>query len=186
MGLSSKSYTLSDVSGKPCTRYFTGPFHLPIWTVASHAFLAVPKCPTPWRRKWQSTPIFLRGESHGQRSLVGYSPWGHEELDTTEWLHSSSPAPLLGRDHLGSFRAMLWLGGTRQPLFSTLNQLEEQGLFPSRILHTVNPTVWDKGIPGKAINAQPVKISFKAEVAYSDKRQYSIKLEAKRICSLHR
>ena len=32
----------------------------------------------PWRRKWQPTPIFLPGKSHGQRSLVGYSPWGHE------------------------------------------------------------------------------------------------------------
>ena len=32
----------------------------------------------------QSTSVFLPGESHGQRSLVGYSPWGHRELDTTE------------------------------------------------------------------------------------------------------
>ena len=40
-----------------------------------------------WRRKWQSTPVFLPGESHGQRSLVGYSPWGHAELDTTEHTH---------------------------------------------------------------------------------------------------
>ena len=38
----------------------------------------------PWRRKWQPTPVFLPGESHGQRSLVGYSPWGHKELDTSE------------------------------------------------------------------------------------------------------
>jgi len=38
------------------------------------------------RRKWQLTPVFLPGESHGQRSLVGYSPWGHKELDTTERL----------------------------------------------------------------------------------------------------
>ena len=38
----------------------------------------------PWRRKWQPTPVFLSGESHGQRSLVGYSPWGHRELDATE------------------------------------------------------------------------------------------------------
>ena len=37
----------------------------------------------PWRRKWQPTPVFLLGESHGQRSLVGYSSWGHKELDTT-------------------------------------------------------------------------------------------------------
>ena len=40
----------------------------------------------PWvgkilqRRKWQPTPVFLLGESHGQGSLVGYSPWGHKKL----------------------------------------------------------------------------------------------------------
>ena len=38
----------------------------------------------PWRRAWQSTPVFLPGESHGQRSLVGYSPWGGKESDMTE------------------------------------------------------------------------------------------------------
>ena len=41
-----------------------------------------------WRRKWQSIPVFSPGKFHGQRSLVGYSPWGHKESDTTEWLHS--------------------------------------------------------------------------------------------------
>ena len=40
----------------------------------------------PWRRKWQPTPVFLPGESHGQRSLVGYSPQGCKELDMTEQL----------------------------------------------------------------------------------------------------
>ena len=40
----------------------------------------------PWRRAWQPTPVFLPGESHGQRSLAGYSPWGHTESDTTERL----------------------------------------------------------------------------------------------------
>ena len=44
----------------------------------------------PWRRKWQPTLIFLHGESHGQRSLVGYSPWDLKESDTTERLNSSS------------------------------------------------------------------------------------------------
>ena len=34
----------------------------------------------PWRRKWQPIPIFLPGESHGQKSLVGYSPWGHKRV----------------------------------------------------------------------------------------------------------
>ena len=38
----------------------------------------------PWRREWQPTLVFLPGESHGQRSLVGYSPGGHTESDTPE------------------------------------------------------------------------------------------------------
>ena len=37
-----------------------------------------------WRRKWQPTPVFLPGESHGQRNLVGYSPQGRKESDATE------------------------------------------------------------------------------------------------------
>ena len=41
---------------------------------------------SPWRRKWQPTPIFLPGKFHGQRSLVGCSLWGHYESDTTERL----------------------------------------------------------------------------------------------------
>ena len=38
----------------------------------------------PWRRKWQPSPVFLPGKSHGQRSLVGYSPQGCKESDMTE------------------------------------------------------------------------------------------------------
>ena len=41
----------------------------------------------PWRRKWQPTPVFLPGKPHGQRSLVGYSPQGCKESDTTEQLN---------------------------------------------------------------------------------------------------
>ena len=44
----------------------------------------------PWRRAWQPTPVFLSGESHGQRSLAGYSPLGCRESDTTERLNSNS------------------------------------------------------------------------------------------------
>ena len=44
----------------------------------------------PWRRKWQLTPVFFPGRSHGQRSLVGYSPWGRTELDTTEQLNTTN------------------------------------------------------------------------------------------------
>ena len=41
----------------------------------------------PRRRKWQPTPLFLPGKFHGQSSLVGYSPWGRKESDTTERPH---------------------------------------------------------------------------------------------------
>ena len=40
----------------------------------------------PWRREWQPTRALLPGKSHGQRSLEGYSPWGHQESETTEQL----------------------------------------------------------------------------------------------------
>ena len=40
-----------------------------------------------WRRQWHPTPVLLPGKSHGRRSLVGCSPWGREESDTTERLH---------------------------------------------------------------------------------------------------
>ena len=37
----------------------------------------------PWRRKWQPTPVFLPGKSHGEKNVVGYSEWGSKEPDTT-------------------------------------------------------------------------------------------------------
>ena len=55
----------------------------------------------PWKREWQPTPLFLPGEFCRQRSLVGYSPWGCKELDTTEWLTPS----------LFFFTYIFWKGG---------------------------------------------------------------------------
>ena len=61
----------------------------------------------PWRRKWQPTPVFLPGESHRQRSLVGYSPWGHKESDRSEYRLRHS---FMGEDfsqllfHIGLFQ----------------------------------------------------------------------------------
>ena len=51
----------------------------------------------PWRREWHPTPVFLPGESHGQRSLVGYSPWHHKEEDTTEQLTFSGLEAFISR-----------------------------------------------------------------------------------------
>ena len=53
----------------------------------------------PWRREWQPTAVFLSGESQGQRSLEGYSPWGHTESDTTERL-SMHTKSYIGDDFL--------------------------------------------------------------------------------------
>ena len=49
----------------------------------------------PWRRAWQPTPVFLPEESHGQRSLVGYSLWGSTESDMTERLSINTPLSIL-------------------------------------------------------------------------------------------
>ena len=47
----------------------------------------------PWRTAWQPTPVFLPGESCGQRSLVGHSPWGRKESDMTEATEHTCPQP---------------------------------------------------------------------------------------------
>ena len=52
----------------------------------------------PWRRKWHPTPVFLPGQSHVQRSLLGYSPWGCKKSDMTECLaHTHTHIQLLGK-----------------------------------------------------------------------------------------
>ena len=49
-----------------------------------------------WRRQWHPTPVLLPGKSHRERSLVGCSPWGREESDTTERLHFHFPLSYIG------------------------------------------------------------------------------------------
>ena len=51
------------------------------------------------RRQWHPTPVLLPGKSHGWRSLVGCSPWGREESDTTEWLHFHFSLSCIGEGH---------------------------------------------------------------------------------------
>ena len=82
----------------------------------------------PWRRAWQPTPVFLPGESHGPRSLAGYSPWGHKESDMTERLSLHLPCSRSG--HSDSLR---WcLGECSQCLFLWLSF--EFLLFPVKLL----------------------------------------------------
>ena len=83
----------AELSGKPCEMipHCNFIFHLLIISESFPGGSAVKNSPAmqgtqvypwvkkiPWRRKWQPTPVFLSGKSHGQRSLAGYSPWGHK------------------------------------------------------------------------------------------------------------
>ena len=61
-------------------------------------FLSI-KCSVNRRRWWHPTPVLLPGKSHGQRSLVGGSPWGSEELDMTEQLHFHFSLSCIGEEN---------------------------------------------------------------------------------------
>ena len=64
----------------------------------------------PWRRAWQPTPVFLPGESHGQRSLVGNSPWDHKEPDTMEAIeHTLTVLLTVGMRHTAGLQNLLIL-----------------------------------------------------------------------------
>ena len=59
-------------------------------------------------RWWHPTPVLLPGKSHGQRSLVGCSPWGHEELDTTEQLHFHFSLSCIGEGNGNPLQCSTW------------------------------------------------------------------------------
>ena len=61
-------------------------------------------CLYKWRRRWHPTPVLLPGKSYGWRSLVGCSPWGHEELDTTERLHFHFSLSCIGEGNGNPFQ----------------------------------------------------------------------------------
>ena len=79
---------------KKCSLYSigtTGILGLPLWLSGKEPACQWRRCrfdpwvrKIPWRSKWQPTPVFLPGKSHGQSSLQNYSPWGCKEPDTTE------------------------------------------------------------------------------------------------------
>ena len=61
-----------------------GAFHAKMCTIKDRNYMDLTE---KRRRQWYPTPVLLPGKSHGWWNLVGYSPWGHKELDTTERLH---------------------------------------------------------------------------------------------------
>ena len=92
----------------------------------------------PWRRKWQSTPVFLPGKSHGQWNLVGYSPWGHKESNMTEQLCIIMALPF-------SFHnILLWKVSNRQKSWKNVTMGKKKQHTHTQIIYLP----WDS--PGKS------------------------------------
>ena len=103
----------------------------------------------PWRRKWQPTLILWPGKFHGWRSLVGYSPWGCKELDTTEQLHwftgyERKCGGILQR--LGELSA--WSASV------TLNEGEREGRWGRWVLDLCVKKVWESSSLGRPSSTQ--------------------------------
>ena len=101
----------------------------------------------PRRRPWQPTPIFLPGESHGQRSLTGYSTWGRKESGTTEWLSTAQA-------HLTCIDAELMKHLPQNVAYSeySINANKQAGLRGGPITLYIcpacvpSPTLWARGL----------------------------------------
>ena len=96
----------------------------------------------PWRRAWQATSVFLPGESHGQRSLAGCSPWGRKESDTTEHLSTVRPIPASVSRELSSHSLLLFPPQLPNVFFSFLEVSRPLLPFPHLSpLGAIDPTI---------------------------------------------
>ena len=84
----------------------------------------------PWRWAWKPTPVFLPGESHGQRTLAGYRPWGRKEADTTEATKHACMGASLGNPRKGPVAPKFISPHT--PFLSVLLLPAAPGLRPGR------------------------------------------------------
>ena len=96
----------------------------------------------PWRRKWQPSPVFFSGESHGQGSPMGYSPWGCTESHKTEQLGAHTRTRThththVDKDHLCSFPTAAWSGITFTSLSG--NWRHGRDLHPVPASHRLDP-----------------------------------------------
>ena len=93
-----------------------------------------------WRRSWQPTPVFLPGESHGQRSLAGYNPWGHySEQDTTQRLNMHTQREL----YLNSLQQCFAKFSHSDMLYDQLNSiLKSRDITLSTNVHLVKAMVF--------------------------------------------
>ena len=135
----------------------------------------------PWSRAWQTTPVFLPGESHGQRSLVGdNSPWAHRESDTTERLNTMPSSSLPCEAFIQGLtqgKPFMNLPDKRQLLPSSNSQLP--------VLFSVNlPFIVIKlftCLPHKAANSRKINFSPPVLISWQVHSRY-IKLLLTLVC----
>ena len=116
----------------------------------------------PWRRKWQPSPVFLHGKSHGQRSLVGYSPWHHRESDTAERLNSSSSCrnSLLSQPN----KSQTPEGAGNRPSTAGAHPLEETLGFPRvQVMDSAWPLFYIESLSGHLAFCSSISSSGKWE-----------------------
>ena len=118
---SSKSQYSSIFRDSLTCRYFQ------LHWVNKHGFQSI-VCHKYWRRQWHPTPVLLSGKSHGRMSLVGCSPWGRKELDTTERLQFPFSLSWIGE---GNGNPLVFLPGEYQGRGSLVGY--SPGLTKSRI-----------------------------------------------------
>ena len=112
----------------------------------------------PWRRKWQPTPVFLPGESHGQRSLVGNSPQGRKQLDMTEQAHTALCASPL--DFTGASNSLGWKQNSALPNLC-LYILPSLGPwnYPRHLSHFLHPGKSSRSVLSSKEFTDPVSFS---------------------------
>ena len=79
----------------------------------------------PWRREWLLTPVFLPGDSHGQRSLLGYNPRGRKESDMTEWLTQTHSRPSYQSQHEAHSAVCPEISDFHSPRTGTIQAVED-------------------------------------------------------------
>ena len=94
-----------------------------------------------WRRTWQPAPVFLPGESHGQRSLAGHSPWGCKESDKTEvTVHvHTHPVSQMRKLKLQQGKKLVQVTQYRQQSWNpNLNLSDSTPIFQNTVLHNLS------------------------------------------------
>ena len=99
-----------------CFSFFSFYISFLLQEMPDYILLITTVVPCCWRRWWHPTPVLLPGKTHGQRILVGCSPWGRKESDTTERLHFHFSLHALEKEMATHSNVLAWkIPGTGEP-----------------------------------------------------------------------